>query len=545
MKALLQHWVTRQAERRADAIALVMNQERITYGQLEESSNQLARLLRAAGCLRGDRVCFLMPKSPTAIVTMLGILKADCMHVPLDPTSPARRLARIVDSCESRLVLAAGQVRNLLAELLSQSNSSGSLSIGWMGDAKDFNANLRPVFFRRDLANYSGAFVHAQNSPEDPAHILFTSGSTGTPKGVVIAHSNVINFVEWAVKYFGISSSDRNSGHPPLHFDLSQFDIFGTLAAGAQLHLVPAELGLLPHKITDFIRDSELTQWFSVPSVLNYMAKFDVLKAHDFPTLKRLLWCGEVFPTPALIYWMQRLPHVSFTNLYGPTETTIASSYYRVPKCPEDPRAPVPIGTACEGEELLVLDKHFRQVAPGETGDLYIGGVGLSPGYWKDAERTRAVFVQRPGATNPLERIYKTGDLARTDEKGLVYYAGRTDCQVKSRGYRIELGEIEAALNALGTLEDCAVVGIPSDGFEGTTICCAYVVAPQAKVNAATLRSELRNLLPGYMLPARWAAFAHLPKNSSGKIDRPRLARIFEQNENQAPSCAAQAARLS
>jgi amino acid adenylation domain-containing protein len=544
MKALLQHWVTRQAERRADATALVMNQDRMTYGQLEESSNQLARLLRAAGCKRGDRICFLMPKSPTAIVVMLGILKADCMHVPLDPASPARRLARIVDSCGSRWILAAGPVRNLLVELLSQSNFSGALSVGWMDDDKDPAWNFPCEFFLRDLTNYSGAFVDSQNSPEDPAHILFTSGSTGTPKGVVVTHSNVTHFVQWAVRYFGIDAADRNSGHPPLHFDLSQFDIFGTFAAGAQLHLVSAETGLLPHNLADFIRTSGLTQWFSVPSVLNYMAKFDVVKTDDFPSLKRLLWCGEVFPTPALIYWMQRLPHVRFTNLYGPTETTIASSYYTIPMCPENPRTPIPIGTPCDGEELLVLDKDFTQVAPGEIGDLYICGVGLSPGYWEGAEKTRAAFLKRPGITGPLERIYKTGDLARVDREGLVYYMGRADSQVKSRGYRIELGEIEAALNALEGLEDCAVVGIRSDGFEGTTICCAYVAAPHTKINPATLRNELRKLLPGYMMPARWAAFAHLPKNSSGKVDRPQLARIFEQNETQAPPRAAQAARL-
>ncbi len=544
MNSLLQHWVTQQAERRPDAIALVMDQERMTYRQLEESANRLARLLRAAGCRKADRVCFLMPKSPAAIVTMLGILKADCMHVPLDPTSPALRVARIVDSCESRWILAAGPVGNLLDELSSEPKFGGSISIGWMDAEKIAGDNLRAEFSLCDLASYSGAPVDSQNTSEDPAHILFTSGSTGTPKGVVITHTNVIHFVDWAVKYFGIDSSDRNSGHPPLHFDLSQFDIFGTFAAGAQLHLVPSDLGLLPNKMADFIRATELTQWFSVPSVLNYMAKFDVVGVNDFPTLKRLLWCGEVLPTPALMYWMKRMPHASFTNLYGPTETTIASSYYKVPKCPADGREPTPIGTPCAGEELLVLDENLQPAAPGETGDLYIGGVGLSPGYWRDPEKTRAAFVLRPGSTDPSERIYKTGDVARMGEDGLVYYLGRSDSQIKSRGYRIELGEIETALNALESLEECAVVAIPSDGFEGTTICCAYVGAPHAKAKPATLRSQLRKVLPGYMLPARWMALDHLPKNSSGKIDKPQLRRMFTQNETQNHAGAAQTARF-
>ena len=161
---------------------------------------------------------------------------------------------------------------------------------------------------------------------------------------------------------------------------------------------------MLPHRLADFIRDSQLTQWFSVPSILHHMAKFDSVRRNDFPALKRLLWCGEKFPTPALMYWMRRLPHATFVNLYGPTEATIASSYYRVPRCPEDDTTEIPIGDACEGEKLLVLDEQLRQVAPGEIGDLYIGGVGLSPGYWRDPDKTSQAFrpdPYRPESLNP------------------------------------------------------------------------------------------------------------------------------------------------
>src|SRR5213078_2537104 len=203
-------------------------------------------------------------------------------------------------------------------------------------------------FAWRDLGSWPDEPPASVNSPRDPAHILFTSGSTGIPKGVVITHENVEHFVTWANSYFGTLPGDRVSGHPPLHFDLSTFDVFGTFASGAQLHLVPPEINLLPNALAEFIRVSELTQWFSVPSLLSYLAKFDVVQFNDFPTLRRLLWCGEVFPTAALRYWMARLPHVTFTNLYGPTETTIASSYYTVPTCPEHDGVAIPIGTPCE-----------------------------------------------------------------------------------------------------------------------------------------------------------------------------------------------------
>ena len=290
---------------------------------------------------------------------------------------------------------------------------------------------------------------------------------------------------------------------------------------------MPPELSLLPHKVAELIRESELTQWFSVPSVLNYMAKFDAVRPGDFPSLRRVLWCGEVLPTPSLIYWMRRLPHVTFTNLYGPTEATIASSYYTVPACPAAEDEVIPIGRACGGEQLLVLDDALQPVPPGEVGDLYIRGVGLSPGYWRDAEQTRRAFLPCRGGTGPADRIYRTGDLATLGTDGLIRYLGRADFQVKTRGYRVELGEIEAALHALGTLRECAVVGVQSRDFDGTAICCAYVPADHATVTPAALRAALAAALPPYMVPSRWRVLDVLPKTSNGKIDRRPLQELF------------------
>jgi amino acid adenylation domain-containing protein len=533
MKPLLQMYVTRQAQHRPEAVALVLDQRRITYGQLEQISNRLARLLQDSGCRTADRVCLLMPKSPEAIITQIAILKAGCMYVPIDAVSPASRIAKILASCEPRSLLAAGPTANLLDELKELGSLGESVSIGWMSEEPFEGKRLQPNFMLSHVNTFSADTLNFRNRDSDGAHILFTSGSTGTPKGVVITHRNVVHFVEWAVKYFGFIAGERHSGHPPLHFDLSTFDIFGSFASGAELHLVPARVNLLPNKQAEWIRASRLTQWFSVPSALNYMAKFDVVKHDDFPTLRRLLWCGEAIPTPTLIYLMRRLPHVTFTNLYGPTETTIASSYYTVPACPKDVSTPVPIGVACKGEELLVLDKRLRRVPRGEIGDLYIRGVGLSPGYWRSPEKTCAVFLPNPENGDPSDRIYKTGDLAKVESDGLVYYLGRSDSQIKSRGYRIELGEIETALHSLDSLRECAVVAIDSDGFEGKTICCAYVCRPDFPVTAARLRARLSVLLPGYMLPARWTVFEALPHNANGKVDRAKLRELFIDEEKQ------------
>jgi amino acid adenylation domain-containing protein len=528
---LLQDWITRQAELCPEAIAVVLGSERLTYGQLEKASNQLARVLRMAGSQTGDRVCFLIPKSPLAIIAMIGILKAGCTHVPLDAGNPPLRIRKILECCDTRWLLAAGPVLPLLSEILEDPCLRSRTSLGWLDARK-----LAPPTFQVEWTADDLALVEPDPLPRggfqvDAAHILFTSGSTGIPKGVVITHSNVIHFVQWAVRHFGIDSSDHLSGHTPLHFDLSTFDVFGTFAARAQLHMVPLETAISPFKLAEFIRTSELTQWFSVPSVLNYMAKFDVVKFDDFPALRRVLWCGEVLPTPVLSYWMRRLPKVHFTNLYGPTETTIASSFYDVPACPKDQREPVPIGRACDGEELLVLNQHLEPVPVGAIGDLYIGGSGLSPGYWRDPEKTATAFVHVQREGNSDHRIYRTGDLARYGEDGLVYFVGRKDTQIKSRGYRIELGEIEAALSALPELQESAVVAINRSGFEGWLICCAYVLQPGSLATPVGLRKEVEKNIPSYMIPARWMACSTLPKNANGKIDRPKLKELFLQAE--------------
>ena len=526
MPELLQDWVTLQAGTRSDRPAVVSGEDTLTYAQLETLSNRVARLLQATGCKKLDRVCLLMPKGPAAVAGLLGIYKADSIYVPLDPFSPPARLAKVVAACGPRFILANSQTAGLLESIFAQLSELPSISIGWMERSEaPCNAPIRVAFTLAGIEQLPEGRLACQNRSSDPAHILFTSGSTGNPKGVVITHGNVISFISWACRYFAMDPDDRNSGHPPLPFDLSFLDLFGTFAAGGQLYPVPADFNVAPAQLAQFIRENQLTQWFSVPSVLHQMAKFDVVRLNDFPHMKRLLWCGEVLPTASLIYWMKRLPHVQFTNLYGPTETTIASSYYTVPECPRDDTAPIPIGSACDGEELLVLNDAMERIPQDVVGNLFIGGTGLSQGYWNNQENTAAAFVRNPFSSNPSERIYRTGDLARIGGDGLVYFLGRNDSQIKTRGYRVEIGEIEAALNALAELQESAVVAVSES--DSAIICCAYVPASGQQLSPANLREKLSASLPPYMLPIRWRSYSMLPKNSSGKIDRRALKEQF------------------
>jgi amino acid adenylation domain-containing protein len=537
---LLQHLVSAQAARRPDAPAVVSSGVALTYGELESRSNQMARLLREIGCRRGDRVCLLSPKTPAALAAIVGIYKADCTYVPLDPASPGARLFKIVHACEPKAVLASVSTARLLDEICAIGepapvlNGGRSTCVVSLEDARIAGQHFRTSFTAADLARQATDAVPAHNTEADAAHILFTSGSTGQPKGVLITHANVLHFVRWANECFGVGPDDRLSGHSPLAFDLSVYDIFGAFAAGASLHPVPAELNVFPNKLAEFIRSRELTQWFSAPSVLSYMAQLDVLSRDDFPSLRRVIWCGEVFPVPALRYWMTHVPHAEFTNLYGPTETTIASSYYRVREMPAADAGPVPIGRACPGEALYLVDADLRPVPPGEVGEICIGGAGISPGYWRAPELTRAAFVQHPRSSDPADLVYRTGDLGRLDANGDMHFIGRRDTQIKSRGHRIELGEIEAALQMLPMLRDAAVVAVSTDGFGGTVLCCAYVPRPGAQVTPALLRQQLSVLVPSYMLPSQWKVFDRLPLNGNGKTDRGQLRQRFLEGAERA-----------
>jgi amino acid adenylation domain-containing protein len=509
---MLHERVSLASERWPAQSAVVMDGERLSYDELERASNRLAKLLIQTGVKRGERVCLLQPKSPAAIVSMLATLKAGGVYVPVDIASPAVRVQRILDVAEPHVVLGAQAAAKLAGELHIK------------GELGSVQGELEGATFGpEEAAQQDDGALPTVTTPEDAAHILFTSGSTGVPKGVVITHAMVAAFLDWALPYFGHKPGDRISGHPPLHFDLSTFDIYGTLWSGGELHLVGPRV-LLPAHLAKFIRESELTQWFSVPSTFAYMVKGNAVENDDFPSLERIVWCGEVLPPAVLAHWMARVKKPSYTNLYGPTEATIASSYFTVKEPPKDTSVPIPIGEPCGGEDVVVLDEQLRAVPAKETGELCIAGAGLSPGYWRDEEKTQAAFVTQPGTG---ERMYRTGDLGRKDEQGILHYAGRVDSQIKSRGYRIELGEIETALSAIDGVGECAVVAVPSEGFEGTAICCAWSTKPDTELDHPKLRKALSEALPSYMLPARWLHMPELPRNLSGKIDRRGLKERF------------------
>lgn len=515
MTEMLHHWVTGEANRRSDATAVVLGDERLSYGELEVLSNQLARALKERGCARGDRVCLLLPKSPLALVCLLGIYKADCVYVPLDPAAPAATLAQAIIAAESRNLLAAASVAPRVRELISQPGLP-SLHVGWLG-SPDQSAGPLPVTFRfSDIGALPGTPLHGAHRGHDTAHILFHPTAGGSLQGVTATHANVVSFVEWARKYFRLNATDRVAGHARLNQGLSLLDIFGSFSSGAELHLVPAELQQASSRLAGWIRASGITHWSSGSVVLGTLAKLDAVQPWDFPQLRRVLWNGETLPTGALSHWMRQLPHVEFTALYGSAEAAVAGAYHTVASFPSDEAEEIPLGKACGGAELLVLDHNLQPAPAGVVGDIYLRGASLSPGYWRDAEATARAFPQIAG----IGRVYRTGDLGLRGHDGLIYPADQGE-SLHSGDRRIEFGRIEAALNRTDAVSECAVVALPDRGTEA--VCCAYVPKSEADVTPDGLRDHLDKLVPHHMIPSRWRAWDELPKNTAGRIDRQRV----------------------
>jgi non-ribosomal peptide synthetase-like protein len=520
---LLHELFEQQADAHPESIALVCDGLQLTYRELEQRSNQLARFLQGRGVRRGDLVGLWLPRSLEAYVALLAILKAGAAYVPLDPDYPAARVSFILSDCHARALIIVGQLSRPFPVATQGRDVSprrpASPSGAASGNGRRLGKASLPAgceAFDLDeiqaelLAQPANRLTRADTgtSPTDLCYVIYTSGTTGNPKGVEIEHRSACHLVRAEGKLFQVQPSDRVFQASSLAFDASVEEIWLALFAGATLVIGTREMVRSGAALSGMLADAGVTVFSCVPTLLAMMED-------DVPTMRLLILGGEACPANLVKRWSH--PGRRVFNTYGPTEATVIATYG---ECTLGRLVtigrPVPNYTAC------VLDEQLRPVTPGVAGELCLGGIGLARGYLGRPELTREKFISFGADGVPPQRLYRTGDLVRWTADSQLEFLGRIDTQVKIRGFRVELSEIEAVLLECSGVK-AAAVALRED-MPGVQQLVGYVVPQEgARFDEAAVRAQMRDRLPPYMVPALLETLPVLPTLPSGKVDRKSL----------------------
>ncbi|KZS47034.1 hypothetical protein AWU65_14425 [Paenibacillus glucanolyticus] len=484
----------KQVANTPDHIAVVYEEQQLTYKEINARANQLARVIRSKGVVTDKFVGVMMKRSSEFIIGMLAVLKAGGAYVPLDPDYPAQRLSYMLADSGTRLLL---------------THSDLTIPENYAGEILEID---RMSFDGEDVSN-----LDVVNGSHDLAYLIYTSGSTGNPKGVMVDHDGVCNLSEIASK-LQIDPHSRVLQVASMSFDASVWEIFLGLFHGATLYIVPKMIQHSGEQFAQWLDNHRITCIpFISPSLLR------TLPSVQLPDLKTIVTAGEVLPVDLVEVWShERI----FINAYGPTETTVCAT---LAQCVSG-MAKAPIGTPISNKKVYILNPALQVMPIGVPGELCVGGVGIARGYWQRPELTAEKFIDNP--FEPGERLYRTGDLVRWLPDGSIEYVGRIDEQVKIRGNRVELGEIEAALLEHPKVKETVVITRQEE--QDSAYLCAYLVT-SASWSVGELRQHVGSTLPEYMIPSYFVEMEQLPLTPNGKVDKKGLPKPEGQLQMSAP----------
>ncbi|NET60393.1 MAG: amino acid adenylation domain-containing protein, partial [Symploca sp. SIO2E6] len=485
-----------QVERTPDALAVVFEEQKLTYHQLNCRANQLARYLQQFGVKPETLVGICVERSLEMVVGLLGILKAGGAYVPIDPSYPTKRVAYMLDNSQVPILLTQNHLKATLPEFQGRVLS---LDSDWNAIAAESEENPIPGVI-----------------PENLIYIIYTSGSTGKPKGTMNTHKGLVNRILWMQDEYQLTPSDRILQKTPFSFDVSGWEFWWTLNMGARLVVAKPEGHKDPHYLVKLINEQQITTIHFVPSMLQIFLENPELQSCS--SLRQVFCSGEALPIALQERFFTRLK-AELHNLYGPTEAAIDVTYWHCQ--PETQLSIVPIGRPIANTQIYIVDKHLQPVPIGIPGELHIGSAGLARGYLNRKELTSEKFIPNPFSQEAGSRLYKTGDLACYLSDGNIEYIGRIDNQVKIRGFRIELGEIEAILAEYPKVKE--VVVIAREDNPGDKRLVAYIVAGSTVPSINELPAFLKTKLPDYMVPSAFVVLESLPLTPNGKVDRRAL----------------------
>ena len=489
---------------KAGEIAVIHNNDSITFGELDRKSRCLAiELLKLQKQSDTMPVAVFLPKSIGVVIADIAACYSGDFFSNLDVKTPIERIKNILEVMRPGIIVTDTKSGALLdaAEALN----IPLLYIDHVDWSKDDGDG---VLLEQRLA---------ERIDTDPFCIINTSGSTGTPKGVILNHRSFFDFMAWSFETFNFDGSEIIGSLSPTIFDIYVFELCLTMIKGSTMVLLDAGLAIFPAKLLQEVQRQKVSFIFWVPTIMVNIANMGLLSKILLPELKLVWFAGEVFPTKQFNIWKRGLPNAKFVNLYGPIEITLDCIVHIVDsEIPEN--MPLPIGKPCKNTDVLLLNDNDERCAQGEIGEICVRGTSLAMGYYNNPEKTAAAFVQNPLNKSYPELIYRTGDLAYVDENGLIMFKGRKDSLIKHMGYRIELGEIEHIIvNKLKLVKNCCAVY----AYEKKEIVLFYEKTDT--VSDLDIRKALAAEFPRYMVPTRYTVMDELPRNTNGKIDRNML----------------------
>ena len=487
----------RQARLTPDNVAVRYRDQSWSYREVDAISDRIAAYLREKGVRAGDVVSILIPRGEHMVFASLGALKAAALYQPLDPSYPTERLEFMISDAEAKLLIADRALVERVA--------------GYQGET---------LFLDEIAALPEPTSLPEPPGPQDGFILLYTSGSTGTPKGVILEHHNLCNFCHWYRRYYQLAETDRVAAYASYGFDACMMDLYPALTTGAAVVIVPEEIRLDLVALQEYFEANGVTHSFMTTQVGRQFAEF-----YSGTTLRHLSVGGETLAPLA-----PQGKSFAFYNAYGPTECTIFTTVFPVDRLYER----VPIGKPLDNVRLYVVNEQGEQVAPGESGELWVAGAGVGRGYLKRPDKTAATFIANPFTQEAgYERVYRTGDIVTLLPDGSVDFLGRNDSQVKIRGFRIELAEVEAVVRAFPGVTDATVQAF--DAPSGGKYIVAYLVG-DAPLDTQALSAFIAERKPPYMVPEAYVQLDAIPLTQNQKVDKRALPRP-------APSASARGAR--
>lgn len=489
----------------ADKTAIADDKNSVTFAEWNLYSRNIGTAIAnvTEGALRKPVLVFV-DRRIEGLVGFMGVTQSGNFYVPIDCKMPDQRVKLISEVLSPVAAITVTDKDEKILDLIE-----------FQGARFRYDEVITT-----DVDDAKLAVIREQMIDTDPVYSIFTSGSTGVPKGVIIAQRGMVDLAEWLVNTFEFTSEDALGNQTPFYFDGSVKDICICLKSGATLNIIGKKYFTFPKLIIPFLNERKITAILWATSAIVLIGNSDILSVALPEHLRLVTFAGEAMPAKQLKVWMNKLPLTKFVNLYGPTEITVDCTYYVVDREFSDDEF-IPIGKPCHNKQILVLNDNDKLVKVGETGELCVRGTGVALGYYNNPEKTKEVFVQNPLNSLYEDKIYRTGDIVRYNERGEIEFVSRKDFQIKHKGNRIEMGEIEVAINSIPEVTNAACIfDQPND-----KIVLYYTTSDGKELDIINL---VKDKIPVYMFPEVINMLKVMPYNMNGKIDRIELKRMYE-----------------